>query len=258
MIRRLRDERDTLAEHLQDLQESTRLPSSQLEKDFWLTEALRGVAETADELGIPVYFKGGTSLSKVYGIIERFSEDVDVLVGLPKTGAVMSANQRKRTLEQLANGAGAATGLTPVVDPAKTRKGDKRAVHLPYPEAGDHGLGMPPLRPEGVMVELGRWGGSQPHQQTQLGSVLAGHADDLGLEPFEEQTPLTINVVDPVRTAVEKLLLLQTAAADPDEQRRRTVARHDYDVWCLLRHPPTSRQLQQPDTTASIADDVVV
>jgi len=72
--------------------------------------------------------------------------------------------------------------------------------------------------------------------------LLAKHAHRLGLERFDEQDPVTITVVDPVRTAVEKLVLLENAAADPDEQRRQAVARHYYDVWCLLQHtaPPGS------------------
>lgn len=258
MTRRLRDDRDTLAGHLEDLQDLTGLPYTQLEKDFWLTEALRGVVAVADVLGLPVYFKGGTSLSKVHGIIERFSEDVDVLVGLPKTDELMNANQRNKALKELAAGASDATGLTARTDADKTRKGDMRAVYLTYRDANDEGLALESLRPEGLLVELGRWGGSQPHEQADVSSVLADHADELGLAPFEERAPFTINVVDPARTAVEKLVLLENAAADPDEQRRRTVARHYYDVWCLLQHPPTCEQLQRPGVTAAIAGEVFV
>ena len=258
MSRRLRDDRDALAGCLEDLHGLTGLPYAQLEKDFWLTEALRGVAAVADDLGLPVYLKGGTSLSKVHGIIERFSEDVDVLVGLPKTDELMTANQRNRALQALAAGASDATGLPAQTDAGKTRKGDKRAVSLAYREADDPASALAPLRPEGVLVELGRWGGSQPHTQAGVKSVLADHADELALEPFEECSPVTINVVDPVRTAVEKLLLLENAAADPDELRRRAVARHYYDVWCLLQHASTHEQLKRPGVASAIAGEVFV
>ena len=258
MTRRLRDDRDTLAGHLEDLQGLTGLPYAQLEKDFWLTEALRGVVAVAGDLGLPVYFKGGTSLSKVHGIIERFSEDVDILVGLPKTDDLMTANQRNKALKALAAGACAATGLPAETDEGKTRKGDKRAVYLAYREADDAALALAPLRSEGVLVELGRWGGSQPHIQAAVSSVLADHADKLALEAFEESVPVTVNLIDPVRTAVEKLVLLENAVADPDEQRRRAVARHYYDVWCLLHHPPTREQLQRPGVASAIAGEVFV
>lgn len=254
---RLRHDPDTLAEYLERLEAATGLPYEQLEKDFWLTEALRGVAAAAAEAGLQVYFKGGTSLSKVYRLIERFSEDVDVLVALPKTDELMSANQRGRALERLGEGAQRATGLPAQVDPGKTRKGETRAVLLRY-RGPDDGVGLSPLRPEGVLVELGRWGGSQPHRHAEVASILAEHADELDVAPFEEQAPVAVNVVEPVRTAVEKLMLLESAAADADAQRRAAVARHYYDLWCLLRHEPTAEQLRRPGHVVEIAVEVFV
>jgi len=254
---RLRNDPDTLAEHLERLEVVTGLPYEQLEKDFWLTEALRGVAAAAEEDGLQIYFKGGTSLSKVYRLIERFSEDVDVLVALPKTDELMSANQRGRALERLGVGAQLATGLPAQTDPDKTRKGETRAVLLRYRDS-DEDVGLSPLRPEGVLVEFGRWGGSQSHRHAKVASILAEHADELSIGPFEEQVPVAVNVVEPVRTAVEKLMLLESAAADADEQRRASVARHYYDLWCLLRHEPTAEQLQRPGHVVEIAGEVYV
>ena len=49
-----------------------------IEKDFWVCWML-GQIFTADSLP-GTLFKGGTSLSKVYGIITRFSEDVDIVL----------------------------------------------------------------------------------------------------------------------------------------------------------------------------------
>ena len=65
------------AELIELATERSGVPHLQAEKDFWLTEVLRGTAAAAAEVGIQVVFKGGTSLSKAYGLIERFSEDVD-------------------------------------------------------------------------------------------------------------------------------------------------------------------------------------
>jgi predicted nucleotidyltransferase component of viral defense system len=71
------DEVQALAQRLED---ETGIPASHVEKDFWVTEVLRGVVVEATTQGVEVVFKGGTSLSKAFRIIERFSEDVDVLV----------------------------------------------------------------------------------------------------------------------------------------------------------------------------------
>ena len=80
--------------------DETGLPAVQVEKDFWVNQVLRGVTRAASALDREVVFKGGTSLSKAYGLIERFSEDVDVLVILPAdtTGA------KERVLKALVAG----------------------------------------------------------------------------------------------------------------------------------------------------------
>lgn len=54
-----------------------------VEKDFWVTEVLRGIARCSADTGVSAVFKGGTSLSKAFGLIRRFSEDVDVIVIAP-------------------------------------------------------------------------------------------------------------------------------------------------------------------------------
>jgi predicted nucleotidyltransferase component of viral defense system len=56
-----------------------RIPVEFVEKDFWVTELLRAVVSEAAVSCAVAIFKGGTSLSKAYRIIERFSEDVDIL-----------------------------------------------------------------------------------------------------------------------------------------------------------------------------------
>lgn len=58
--------------------DALRLPPECVEKDYWITELLRSVASPIEH-GY-VVFKGGTSLSKGYDLIERFSEDVDILM----------------------------------------------------------------------------------------------------------------------------------------------------------------------------------
>jgi predicted nucleotidyltransferase component of viral defense system len=52
------------------------LPEIYIEKDYWLSLVLKAIF--SNEIGHQVVFKGGTSLSKCYGIIDRFSEDIDL------------------------------------------------------------------------------------------------------------------------------------------------------------------------------------
>src|SRR5690554_4279478 len=53
------------------------LPAHVLEKDFWVTYLLDALFQQLD-LPVAMMFKGGTSLSKCYEVIERFSEDIDL------------------------------------------------------------------------------------------------------------------------------------------------------------------------------------
>lgn len=68
---------------------------SHVEKDYWVSKILRDISmsEYADK----TYFKGGTSLSKAYGLIERFSEDLDLFVF---TGDRSASKQAEKTLNK--------------------------------------------------------------------------------------------------------------------------------------------------------------
>ena len=83
MSHRLVDDRDAVAVLAEQVAERTGIPASHIEKDFWVTEVLRGAAAMATASNLEIVFKGGTSLSKAFGLIERFSEDVDLLGVIP-------------------------------------------------------------------------------------------------------------------------------------------------------------------------------
>jgi hypothetical protein len=75
--------------------EETRIAPALIEKDYWVTHCMWALHQT----GLDLWFKGGTSLSKGYGIIERFSEDLDLMVqhgsvgGLPLVANWTSTNK---------------------------------------------------------------------------------------------------------------------------------------------------------------------
>jgi len=68
-----------------------------VEKDFWVSWTL-AVLFTHQEFGEQLVFKGGTSLSKVFGVIERFSEDIDLSVS-PEFSASASNGWKKLKAE---------------------------------------------------------------------------------------------------------------------------------------------------------------
>ncbi len=222
----LRHSPDAVAVAATRVEKVTGIPMAHVEKDFWVTEALRGVAHHSEITGVSVVFKGGTSLSKAFGLIRRFSEDVDIIVILPGH----STGQDDRLIKGFVAAAEASTGLASTVDPGTATKGVKRTVTLNYPTDAAHG----PLR-SGVLLELGTRGGAMPTMQRQVSSLLVEHGPAAGIElDFAEAEPMTMHVLAPVRTLVEKLMLLHHAASIGDASEQQRLARHYYDLWCLL------------------------
>ena len=99
-----------------------------IEKDYWITRALQQMSRSAAK-DVAV-FKGGTSLSKVYGIGARFSEDVDVAIvrsdGMTDAGLKTIIRSTEKAM---------ADGLTPIERPGLTSKGSRyRKSYFLYPQ----------------------------------------------------------------------------------------------------------------------------
>lgn len=233
----LRDAPDTLAAAAARVASATGIPMAHVEKDFWVTEVLRGVARHSAETGVSAVFKGGTSLSKAFGLIRRFSEDIDMIIMLPG----QSKRKDDACLKSFAAAAEAATGLAAHVDSSTATTGVKRTVSLAYPTSTPPGA----LRP-GVRLELGARGGTMPTVRRTVTSLLAQHGPDVDLAVgFAEAAPFTMHVLAPVRTLVEKLMIVHHAAVEGDEAEQARLARHYYDIWCLLNDADTVAALSE-------------
>ena len=83
------------AEILRDASERLNLPAYAVEKDWWVVQTLSILFET--DLKDHMVFKGGTSLSKAWNLIERFSEDIDLAVDRAFFGFKGELKKKKRT-----------------------------------------------------------------------------------------------------------------------------------------------------------------
>lgn len=237
LLRQHRDELDAL---VAQTAAARGLPAPYVEKDFWVTEVLRRAAvdrlvALPDGSSAPVsfVFKGGTSLSRVFGIVDRFSEDVDLLAVFPD-GA--TAGARHKVLKEVDADVTAHLGLTGnEVTVESSTTGIKRYTSYPYPvEEHDDGL------KEGVLLELGSRGGTHPAERHRYRSMVADYAiNDLG-EPeaaWEEFASFEVNVLAPVRTLLEKLAAVHDAAVREDTASLLKHGRHFYDIDRLLNTP---------------------
>ncbi|WP_419926444.1 nucleotidyl transferase AbiEii/AbiGii toxin family protein [Candidatus Poriferisocius sp.] len=213
------------------IEESTGIPAAHVEKDFWVTEALRAAAARAASEKTTIVFKGGTSLSKAHRLIRRFSEDIDLLVVVPGD----SKDAADRCLKAITAAVGKALGVEGAVDATTATKGRKRTTCFEYPVRHRQGG----LRPS-VLLELGARGGTLPAEAMTIGSLIAENGRDVGLDMgFEEAASFQIRVLHTARTLVEKLMILHHAAVLGDRAERIRLARHYYDVWCLLNDAST-------------------
>ncbi len=141
--------------------------------------------------------KGGTSLSKGYAIINRFSEDVDILV-VPH--ASESAARGAARLKTLTENVAESLGLSweAARDPGHGRS-PSRGDNLRYPATHGAGFGST-INTDAILFETRIAGGDTPSEMCVIRPLIAGRR---GLDPteFEDLAAIRIRVLDPMRTA---------------------------------------------------------
>lgn len=139
------------------------ITATAVEKDYWVSQALRALAR---EHGESLIFKGGTSLSKALGLIERFSEDVDLLIRKEGRGRAACDTLMKgmqATVESELGGPSTPFG--------KSETGKHRAYRVEYPA-----LSPPTLVVKtSVLLEMGIRGGTSPSTRCPSAHLLAGY-----------------------------------------------------------------------------------
>jgi hypothetical protein len=238
MTQRLRDNPNELEVLVALTAEALGISALFVEKDFWVTEVLRiasveRTVELSDGSTAPVSFtfKGGTSLSRVFRIIDRFSEDVDLLATFPDGASANSRHGVLKIVDQAVRGHLVLADKQVRVDSSTT--GIKRYTTYLYPTRN----GDSPIR-EGVLLELGSRGGSQPAGEHRYRSLIAEHAvENLGENEaaWEEFAPFIVSVLAPERTLFEKLAAVHAAASRNHSEVLMKYGRHFYDIHALLK-----------------------
>lgn len=232
--------------------EAMGLQALSVEKDFWVCWTLRELF-AMPEIGPHLTFKGGTSLSKAWKLIARFSEDIDLVIDKTALGfsaenspdQAPSGKQRRVRLEalmgasrdwvqqrlqpalaaRLASALGN-TGWRLEVDP-DIADGQCLLFHYPsvFPESS--GGYVAPV----VKIELGARSDDWPAESKTVFSYV------LELFPvLDADSACPVRVLAAERTFWEKACLLHEETFRPAEKPRKLrMARHYYDLWCLLR-----------------------
>lgn len=243
-----------------------------LEKDFWVSWLL-GLLFADPELGPHLVFKGGTSLSKVFSVIDRFSEDIDLclvpgFVGADAEGfdALPSRGKRDAAVLEMQRLCAAkvqevlvprlAAAITtqlgpPVADQWLRFELDEDAkspvVYFRYPTLQPAGFTY--LRRE-VKLELGTLTDQQPTGRYAVQPLIATPYPQLFDDWQVEVTALELE-----RTFWEKATILHSEFhRPPDQPTPLRYSRHYFDMTRLLAHSQASRFLSDHEQCARVVD----
>ena len=216
------------------------LPPVAIEKDWWVAVVLRALFSLpyAEHLSL----KGGTSLSKCWNLIARFSEDIDIAVNREFLGfsGTLSKTQISDRLRRSAcsfvreklqfdlkkqleindvdcNQFSANVNITPITTT------DPEIIEIVYQSLFDDNDYLKPV----VKLEVSGRSMTEPLESVMLSSFVGEVFPDL----FFSEKPFQVNVVVPERTFLEKIFLLHEEFSKPQTfVRTERLSRHLYDL----------------------------
>jgi len=227
----LHEDNEAFAELVEVTAASIGLPQVYVEKDYWVTKALKHLSESPhfDE----VVFKGGTSLSKAYRLIDRFSEDIDLAI----FAGDKSKGAKKRLLKSIESVT--AQGLTYLKEDARESKGSNfRKTVYQYPRSID-GDNFGQASPE-LLVEINSFTNPEPFESRKLQTLIAEVLAQIKQSELISQYSLenfSINVLSVSRTLVEKMLgVIKDSYNEAPVAKLSDRIRHLYDICLILKH----------------------
>lgn len=217
-----------------------------IEKDYYVTEALRIIAATS---GDKVIFKGGTSLSKGWNLIDRFSEDIDLFLDPIAFKSALGTNGINRELKRLRDAVGRHPALSFVRDESRTIGGFGRSDRFAYIQRFA-GPGEVAAR---VLLESGTASGREPTDDMSLRSYLGQFLSETGVTlGAEDEQPFTMRLLHFRRTFVEKMFAIHAKVElfKRDGRPIGSYARHYYDLYQLAGRAEVAGMLASPEYAA--------
>lgn len=229
-------DRDDFDELLTIVADARGIDPMLVEKDYWIMHCLWGLQEQ----GFQFELKGGTSLSKGFGIIHRFSEDIDIRVEPPK-GADVKIGRNQDKLAHIQSRRAYYDDLAKRIDiPGIVSV--ERDLHFDDDKMRSAGIRLiyasrvPFLDgvKDGILLELG-FDDTAPNRPV----VMSSWALDVALErgvPVRDNRAVNVPCYLPTHTFVEKLQTISTKYRRLKESQAfpANFLRHYYDVYCLL------------------------
>ncbi len=215
-----------------------------IEKDWWVTQVLRVLFSQpyAEHLS----FKGGTSLSKAWNIIERFSEDIDIAISREYLGFAGELSRTQVSDKLIAMGI-APDKFSVHVNITSVSTTDPEVIYVDYQSV----LPNSEYIAHTVKVEVS---GRSMHDPVQT-VALQSQIDTILPQSAIVQPAFNVSVVVPERTFLEKVMLLHEEFAKPQTDIRTSrMSRHLYDIYCMLHTDIAERALDNEQLYRSIVE----
>jgi predicted nucleotidyltransferase component of viral defense system len=229
-------------EILNQTTELTGLPSVAIEKDWWVTLAL------STSFSLPysknIVFKGGTSLSKGWDLIERFSEDIDLAIDrkffgfegdisktqikkLRKESCEFISTKFLEDLTKVLTDIKAIDECKLIAQPVIDSDKDPQTIEIHYNSLVDTSEYLP----QRILIEVSSRSLMEPTENREINSIISAN--------FPKQNfatkPFAISTVLPQRTFLEKVFLIhEEFSQKPEKIRIERLSRHLYDLEKLM------------------------
>ena len=216
-----------------------------VEKDYWVTYLLKNLVKS--EFSNEFVFKGGTCLSKAYNLIERFSEDIDLLI--LETDKTQSKTQKEKRLVALRE---YIDSLNDLFYTTGNRSALYAAFRFSFPTIS---TSITDSVGKEILLEPGYRGGTVPEIQKKtitsyVEKLVYGLLEDYDTKPFE------INVLSAERIFVEKVLALKEIYDKDNGETLQKKTRHYYDIYKLLQTNEVQALLNNKTNLESIVADI--
>lgn len=247
----LHDRKD-FSDLLRILSKSKQIDPALIEKDYWIMHCLWGLQQQ----GWQFELKGGTSLSKGFLLIDRFSEDIDIHIAPHADQKVMSGRNhdkpthiesRNKFYDWLSSEI-RIPGLESIerdraFDDEKFRSG---GIRLNYPS---HTEQIPGLK-SGVLLEVG-FDDTAPNLPCTISSWALDAARKSNVEVIDNRA-VNVSCYSPAYTFVEKLQTVSTKYRQQQESSTfpKNFLRHYYDLYCLLNSLDVLKFIGTPEYQA--------
>lgn len=252
---KLHQDKTLFRQAVQFTADQMQIPAVYVEKDYWVTFALFTIFSS--EIGKDTVFKGGTALSKCYQMIERFSEDIDLVLLKREDETSARLKSKLKAVSSVIE-----AELPEVAIEGVTRKmGMNRKTAHSYSKsfAGHYG------QVRDIIVLESTWlGYSEPYTTRSIVSFVGNMMLNSG-QPDMAATngllPFDLLVLEPVRTICEKIMsLVRFSYSDNPIEDLKKKIRHTYDLHQLLQQKEFAEFLDSAafdDMLLKVANDDV-